>query len=410
MKQCKQCGREWPDNANFCSNCGTWLTGGNSATAGNSTVKGTEEKFVEGGLTTMEGVNNEQTQTSGLQGAWPDAPAQSAPAETVAAPPASGEEKPKKQKVWKRTKTGEIRMGFFRWLFLMILSLILLVVLCAPAAVYIVRDSSSVDGMKQVIDFVRPSSIRASDLVIGGSASQRFFDWLGDAIYRSFGGQIDLTGRELQTAFEASNLRSYLAEKGSAFFNEIYSGNAGPGATRAEFAAKLKENAEVFRTELGIDMNDTVSDQVAGWFESAGFFNLASAQALNNESPTAFLCLRYGLDWYAMIAYGVVALLLIIWMTVVGKSFLRTVKCVSVVAILIGLVLCLGGLAAYYVPAVWEMAFMGNYLISALVGGMLYTHLLIPSACILGGGILLRLLVALIRSAKINKRIRAAQF
>ena len=398
MKKCHVCGRSWPDNANFCSSCGTWLIEGfqpppRAATKETGAAKAPKDKLEEGGLTTMEGVNLNQTQEN---------------AAGTGKPAGSEEEKPKKQKVWKRTKTGEIRMGFFRWLFLMILSILLCVVLLLPAVVYIVRDNSSQAALEETLGFVKVSSIKASDIVIGGSASQRFTDWLSDALYRSFGGRVDVSGRELQSVIEKSSFRPFVAGKLAQLCTDIYSFQVGAGATKAEFAAKLKENAGVFQSELNLTLTDELCEQLAAWFESAGFFEITSSRALNNEAPVVYFALHYALDWYAMIVYGVLALLLIIWMTAVGKSFLRTVKCFSVIAILIGLALCLGGLAAMYVPEVWELAFMGNYLLSALVGGVLYAHLLIPSSCILGGGILLRLLVALIRSVKISRRVRAA--
>ena len=64
---------------------------------------------------------------------------------------------------------------------------------------------------------------------------------------------------------------------------------------------------------------------------------------------------------------------------------------------ILGLLRCVLGVLVKILPGAWQSALGGNYLLSVLSGGVLFSHALVPSAAVLAAGIVLLLLAGLAR-------------
>ena len=434
MKRCSQCDREYDDSMRFCPNCGSPLPSAETEPLpAENEPAAAPESSVERGMpepTWPEPISESRDAAEAPEEApltdqaaappWSAPPPwESAPEEPPQAPEEESKKAKKARKEPKRRERnvpgdgpekgrGDKPLNFGLRLVGVALCIVLFCLLLASSLIYDIRDYSAESQLYDLLRTVKASSVMASDLNPAAVERQRLSQRIVDLLDEHVGDLLPLTSREMETFLDKSTFKDSLAEKSADFLKDIYAGKTTAEIDRVDITDLLKDNEAFFADEFDIKMDRSRRNSIAQSLENAGLLDHLSTEAIKQDTPALYYGLHLGCSWVALGIFVLLAILVIWLLAKSQRSFRRALEGIGIVLILLGLLRTVPALLAKLLPDFWQTILGGNYLLSAVTGEILFSHILIPSTAALGVGVVLTLICGLIRSIR-KKRLAAAE-
>ena len=299
-------------------------------------------------------------------------------------------------------------LNFWRRLLGVLLCIVLFALLLASSLIYDFRDYSTEDRLYDLLRNVKASSVMATDLNPFAEANLRFSQRIVDVLDVYLGDRLSITSRDMETFLDKSDFKAFFAERIAALLQDIDTGKSAVEFDRTDIVDLLKENADFLKSELDLVLDRGLRSEIAQALEDAGMLYYFRTDTIRQDLPEVYYGLRIGCSW---VTFGILVLLALVFIWLLAKalkSFRRAMEGTGIVLIVLGLLRAVPALLAKLFPGFWETILGGNYLLSAATGEILFGHLLIPSVVLLGLGVLLTVICALIRSVR-NKRAAATE-
>lgn len=240
--------------------------------------------------------------------------------------------------------------------------------------IFSVRQATTQKGIDSILN-----NVSFSDLMNMVSETQPDSDDNTNDIFNSFKEHLKkeanlvITEQLLDSFVEKSTIKTFVAQKISAYANSLYAGDGSFSLTQQEVFELLKENSAVMQSELGKALPDDALKSISSWLIDDEEISEISISVLKEKNPVIYYVLHIGLSYFTLAALVIISLLMAFAM--VKNNYSQTALGIGIIFTVIGSVLSIAALFATWLPSIWEIV-CGNTLIGFVVGKLLYANII----------------------------------
>ncbi len=407
MSFCRECGTQLADSAIFCSNCGTRVQPAaeeNEIPVYSQPVDPAPEEPApaEVAAACQEPVYEAPVQEEPVY----QAPVQEEPVyyppvyqeapEFTYTPPAEVPQKPEKVRRFPKKPRS-------------ILKTVLVVLLCVLTFIFstatvmslCLRSTITAENVIELIRSVELDEIEADTIITDEDTEGDLIDWLRGELVKRGGVWEKLSAKELEEYVETT-VRPFLEEEVEEFVEALITGKGDAEITTEEIRELLLDSTDVLE-DYGVELSVEDVDNLVSWVDSFGISDYASTKYLEKEYGEILDVVRLALSWLAVAVFGALTLLFLVLIWVTNKCWIRNLNTTGILAVAVG-----GMFGSFTL-----IDLLAPNLLLTICGGidLLYTlvSLVISSGTIvilsvLGAGVVLLLIKALLSSIKVRKK------
>ncbi|MCR4936401.1 MAG: hypothetical protein K5990_07990, partial [Oscillospiraceae bacterium] len=293
------------------------------------------------------------------------------------------------------------KLGFGRGVAYVLAGILLFLLLAAPLGVYVVRQSTTEEGLNSLLADVRLSEIPAGDVIRGADPQQTVAGWLGDKLF-ALSKKLDFTTEAVADFLDRSTLKTAAAKAVADVCHDWFAGSGEHSLGKNEYSAMIVDNQGLFEDVFHKELPTELTPMLADVLVSSGLPTLPSQATLREAQPNLSFVLQYGFSWITVIVLLLLAVLVLLLMCKLARGLLRPLRSLGILLCILGGLTALAAGFARLLPNLWSGLLQAGYVPGKVSAALLSRYLPIFLGMLILG-VLLLVLVHLIRAGQARR-------
>lgn len=310
-----------------------------------------------------------------------------------AAEPVMPAEVPAEETITKPKKSPYPKRGAGRTILAILLCFFIFLWSFAAMAIFEIRSATTgkqlTENLTAVMEDSDIANIPASQLVADVQDPDiTIVEWAVQEMAANYDGTVSASEKDIETFLEESTFTDFLTDKLSLYLNDVYTGSNDFEITTDEVQSLLEDNADLVEEVFGAPLLEEDIDNFVQELDDRELLDKLEVKTLKEDAAPVYYGVQIGLSYWVIGFFAVMALLFIVLLAKTNKwSMLRTCGDTGITWTVLAAILLLPALVTLIVPDIWS-TLLGVPFVDSLIGAVL-TGGLIPSAILLGVGIVL---------------------